>query len=127
MFANMVKAQGGDESWILHPEKFPKAAYSHNVIAKKSGYIVGVDTESYGVASLLLGAGRNTKEDVIDMSAGIYLSAKTGDYVKAGDVIAVLYSGKQTGFAAAEERLWNATRIEDTAPKAQSLILDVVE
>ena len=127
MFASMVKAQGGDESWILHPEKFPKATYSHTVTAKKSGYIVGVDTESYGMASLLLGAGRNTKEDVIDMTAGIYLSAKTGDYVKEGDPIAVLYSGKQTGFAAAEERLLNATRIAETAPKAEPLILDVVE
>ena len=127
MFASMVKAQGGDETWILNPDKFPKAAYSHNVTAKTSGYIVGVDTESYGVASLLLGAGRNTKEDVIDMTAGIYLSAKTGDFVKEGDTIAVLYSSKQTGFAAAEERLLQATRIDKVAPKAQPLILDVVE
>ena len=127
MFANMVKAQGGDETWILNPEKFPTATYSRTVTAKKSGYIVGVDTESYGVASLLLGAGRNTKEDVIDMTAGIYLSAKTGNFVKEGDPIAVLYSSKETGFAAAEERLLQATHIDENAPIAQPLILDVVE
>ena len=127
MFAKMVKAQGGDETWILNPENFPKAKYSYTVTAKMSGYIVGVDTESYGVASLLLGAGRNTKEDVIDMAAGIYLSAKTGDFVKEGDPIAVLYSSKETGFAAAEERLLKATRIEKNTPSAQPLILDVVE
>ena len=127
MFASMVKAQGGDESWILNPENFPKAKYSRTVTAKTSGYIVGVDTESYGVASLLLGAGRNTKEDVIDMTAGIYLCAKTGDFVKEGDPIAILYSGKETGFDGAEQRLLNATRIEQTPPKAQPLILDIVE
>lgn len=126
-FADMVDAQGGDKEWILHPEKFPKAKYEYVVTAKKEGYITGVDTESYGVASLLLGAGRNTKEDVIDPAAGIYLCAKTGDFVKVGDKIAVLYSEKESGFAAAEERLLNATRIETNPPKAEPLILDIVE
>ena len=127
MFARMVEAQGGDKNWILHPEKFPTATHSYVVTAKRSGYIVGVDTESYGVASLLLGAGRNTKEDVIDFTAGIYLQAKTGDYVKEGDPIATLYSGKENGFAAAEERLLSATRFADEAPKSAPLVLDVVE
>ena len=126
-FADMVAAQGGDGEWILHPEKFPTAKYSRTVTAKESGYIVGVDTESYGVASLLLGAGRNTKEDVIDPTAGIYLRAKTGDYVRTGDPIAVLYSGKEMGFAAAEEKLLSATHISEVAPKAEPLILDIVE
>ena len=126
-FADMVEAQGGDKEWIFHPEKFPKAKYEYVVIAKKEGYITGVDTESYGVASLLLGAGRNTKEDVIDPAAGVYLCAKTGDFVKVGDKIAVLYSEKESGFAAAEERLLSATRIEENPPKAEPLILDIVE
>ena len=126
-FASMVKAQGGNSEWILNPEKFPKAKYSHTVTAKEEGYIVGVDTENYGVASLLLGAGRNTKEDVIDPTAGIYLCAKTGDKVCVGDPIAILYSGSEKGFAAAEERLISATRIGKDAPKEEPLILDVVE
>ncbi len=125
-FADMVEAQGGEKEWILHPEHFPKAKYSHEVKATTEGYIVGVDTESYGVASLLLGAGRNTKEDVIDPTAGIYLCAKTGDFVKVGDTIAILYSSKKE-FKGAEERLLQATRIEKKAPKAQPLILEVVE
>ncbi len=127
MFARMVEAQGGDKQWILHPENFPKAKFSHTVTAKSEGYIVGVDTESYGVASLLLGAGRNTKEDVIDPTAGIYLCAKTGDFVKVGDPIAILYSGKEEGFAASEARLLAATHIDSKPPKAEPLILDVVE
>lgn len=126
-FAKMVEAQGGDKTWILSPEKFPKAKYSHTVKAKESGYIVSVDTESYGVASLLLGAGRNTKEDVIDAAAGIYLCKKTGDAVQCGEPIAILYSEKESGFAAAEERLLKATTIGGDEPKKQPLILDIVE
>ena len=125
--ANMVEAQGGNKEWIYNPEKFPKAKYSFTVKAKESGYITGVDAEGYGVASLLLGAGRNTKEDKIDMAAGIYLCAKTGDFVNAGDPIAVLYSEKETAFVSAEKRLLEATRIGKTAPKAQPLILGIVE
>ncbi len=127
MFAQMVEAQGGDKEWIFHPEKFPKAKYSHPVLSEKEGYICSVDTENYGVASLLLGAGRNTKEDVIDPTAGIYLCAKRGDFVKVGDRIAVLYSGKESGFAAASARLLAATEISAQAPEEMPLILDVVE
>ncbi len=126
-FAKMVKAQGGNEDWILNPEKFPKAKYSHTVYSKTSGYIRSVDTESYGVASLLLGAGRNTMADVIDPTAGIYLCKKTGDFVQRGEAIAILYSGKESGFVAAEEKLLAATRIGDEAPEVLPLILDVVE
>ena len=127
MFADMVEAQGGDKEWILNPEKFPTAKYQYTVKATTSGYITGVDTEGYGVASLLLGAGRNTKEDVIDPTAGIYLLAKTGDYVEEGAPIATLYSGREDRFAAAEERLLKATQIGATAPEEVPLILDVVE
>ena len=127
MFADMVAAQGGDKEWILHPENFPKAAYSYEVKAEKDGYIIGVDTENYGVASLLLGAGRNTKEDVIDPTAGIMLCKKTGDFVKKGETLAVLYSGKQSGFAASEARLLQATKLGDSAIEKAPLILDVVE
>lgn len=126
-FAKMVEAQGGNPAWILQPENFPVAKYSRVVVARESGYIHSVDAEGYGVASLLLGAGRNTKEDVIDPTAGIYLKAKTGDFVAKGDPIAVLYSGKESGFAASEERLLAATHISAEKPEAIPLVLAVVE
>ena len=127
MLAEMVRAQGGDETFILDENKFKKAQFSYEVKARESGYIAAVDTESYGVASLLLGAGRNTKEDVIDPTAGIYLRTKTGNFVNVGDTIATLYSGKESGFAAAEKRILDGTHIDKNAPKKQSLILDIVE
>ena len=124
--AAMVRAQGGDESWIYHPEKFPKARYSHTVCATRTGYITHVNTEDYGVASLLLGAGRSTKEDVIDLTAGLYLHAKTGDFVNAGDPIATLYASDESRFAASEARLLAATEIGDTAPEKRPLIFEVI-
>ena len=125
--AKMVRAQGGNAEWIKNPKLFPKAVYQHEVKAERDGYIVGVDTEGYGVASLLLGAGRNTKEDKIDAAAGIYLHKKTGDFVRAGETIATLYAEKKECFKGAEKRLLDATRFGENVPKSAPLILDIVE
>lgn len=125
-FAKMVKAQGGNPEYIYNVELFEKAKYSYEVKANKTGYIYSVDTEGYGVASLLLGAGRNVKEDVIDFSAGIILKAKTGDFVKEGEVIATLYSNKNN-FEASAQKLLYSTVIKDKAPEKRPLILGRVE
>ena len=125
--AAMVRAQGGDADWIYNTDNFPKAAYTHTVCAPTSGYITHVNAEEYGVAALLLGAGRSTKEDMIDLSAGIYLHAKTGDYVKAGDPIATLYASREGLFAASEARLLGATEIGNEAPAKRPLIFDVLK
>ena len=126
-FANMVEAQGGNKEWILNPELFPEAPYSYEVRSEKSGYITGVNTEGYGVASLLLGAGRNTMADKIDFSAGIKLVKKTGDKVEIGDTIAVLYTSDNSRFEASKKKLLEATFIGDVKPKDEPLILDIVE
>ena len=126
-FANMVEAQGGKKEWILNPEMFPTAPYSKEIKADRDGYITGVNTEGYGTASLLLGAGRNTMEDKIDFSAGIKLVKKTGDKVACGETIAVLFSGDEARFASAEKCFISATHIGDSKPKDMPLILDIVE
>ena len=77
--AAMVEAQGGDSSVIFDTDKFEKAAYQHEVLAKKSGYITFMDTESCGIASAMLGAGRETKDSQIDFAAGIILKKNVGD------------------------------------------------
>ena len=126
-FANMVEAQGGNKEWILNPELFPVAPHSMEVKAETSGYITGVDTEGYGTASLLLGAGRNTMADKIDFSAGIRLVKKTGDKVEKGDTIAILYTSEEHRFAAAAKRLIDATHIGSSKPDDAPLIYDIVE
>ena len=125
-FARMVKAQGGDPDYIYHPEKFATAPYSREVKVTDSGYIASVDTEKYGLASLLLGAGRNTKEDEIDLSAGYMIQKKTGDYVNAGDTLAVLYTSNEALLDAAERTLLNATTITAEAPEKRPLIFETI-
>ena len=125
-FAKMVKAQGGDPEYIYYPEKFATAPYSREVKVTQSGYIASVDTEKYGLASLLLGAGRNTKEDEIDLTAGYMIQKKTGDYVNAGDTLAVLYTSNASLLDAAERTLLNATTITAEAPEKRPLIFETI-
>lgn len=126
-FKKMVAAQGGDVECIEDPQKFAKAPYKMSVAAPKSGYIAKVDTEGYGIASLLLGAGRNTKEESIDFSAGIMLIKKTGDAVREGEEIAILYTSDEKRFASASEKFLCSTFISDERPQPRPLVLDRVE
>lgn len=126
-FADMVEAQGGDSRVIYDTSLFEQAKFSRVVKAEKSGYIVKVDTEGYGTAALLLGAGRNTKEDKIDFTAGIILSKKTGDFVKAGEAIATLYTNSGEKLDAGERKLIESTIIGDEKPAYKPIILDKVQ
>ena len=92
-FKEMVQAQGGDIRYVEHPEFFERDAFEGEVLAAEDGFLSGMDTEKIGVAAGLLGAGRETKDSVIDMSAGIYLEKKIGDTVKKGEPIAICYAG----------------------------------
>lgn len=118
----MVEAQGGDASVIKDTEKFAKARYMYEVKALKDGYVTKMDTEKCGIASVLLGAGREKKDSPIDFSAGIVLHKKTGDAVKTGDVLATLYASDEKLFAAAEEEYRNAVTIEKTQVLRNPLI-----
>ncbi len=123
----MVHAQGGNEKLLLDTSLFKKAACDYEVKAQKTGYIEHVDTESYGMASLALGAGRAKKEDPIDYSAGITLEKKTGDFVKEGDVIAVLHTNKPESVKEAEERILKATEISSEPVEKKPIILGRIE
>lgn len=89
-----VDAQGGDISYIDDTSKFIDASVCIEYKAEKSGYINKIDAQKIGRASVLLGAGREKKDDVIDFGAGIYLCKKTGDEVREGDTVARLYTNK---------------------------------
>ena len=90
----MVKAQGGDISYLENPDKFQKARYEHKIIAKKEGYIKEIDALTIGMSAMKLGAGRETLEDKIDMSAGIVLAHKKGSFVHKGDLLCTAYTNK---------------------------------
>ncbi len=118
----MVKAQGGDPSVISDPSLFAKAPFKREVKAVKKGYLVHMNTEQCGIASSMLGAGRVTKESLIDYTAGIALKKKVGQEVEEGETIAVLYTSKQELFDAAEEEFVKAVTIADGKPEPEPLI-----
>ena len=91
-FIELVKAQHGDISYIKDLSKFDKSKYIYNVLSTKEGYVNNIDSLAIGNASMKLGAGRIELTDKINPRVGIILNKKPGDYVKAGDVLASLYS-----------------------------------
>ncbi len=95
LFGELIKAQGGNPEVTKHPELLPQAQYQIEVPAKTTGYVSAIDADEVGVAAMLLGAGRATKEDVIDLAVGIVLQKKIGDSVKEGEALAILHTNKQ--------------------------------
>lgn len=125
--AAMVEAQGGDKRYIYDTDLFAKAPYSKEVPAQADGCIAHMNAEEIGIASSMLGAGRETVDSVIDPAAGILLLKKTGDPVKKGEPVARLYASKEELFVAAEKRYQDAVTIADTCPPARPLVLARVE
>lgn len=109
----MVKAQGGDASVIEDTDNFVKAKYSYEVKAPRSGYIANMNTEGCGIASVMLGAGRETLDSPIDMAAGIIINKKTGDEVKEGDLLATLLADDEALFEAAAAKYLSSVEISD--------------
>jgi pyrimidine-nucleoside phosphorylase len=110
-FAEMVKAQGGNEKWVYNTDLFPKAKFIKAIKASESGKIIGMNTEKIGISSVMLGAGRATKEDDIDFSAGIKVLAKTGDFINKNDDIAIMYANDESLFIDAEAEYLSALNI----------------
>lgn len=104
-FREMVSAQGGDPQVVDHPDRMPAAAVRRPYLAKTSGVIHRIVSDQLGMASMVIGAGRRTKEDVIDPAAGIVLLKKPGDPVVSGERIAMLHGAADARFAEADAML----------------------
>ncbi len=128
-FAKMkewVGAQGGDISLLEDTGTFPKTKYALDVVCEKDGYITQMDAEGIGIASVMLGAGRATKDDDIDYAAGIILAKKTGDKVCKGDVLCTLYTNKQGSEIGAAQRYLESITIGDTHVARKPLVYKIV-
>ena len=93
-FKEFVKAQGGDLDYIEHPEKFPVSKHLIEIKSESEGYIKTIDALAIGLGSCHLGGGRMKLTDTIDMSAGIILNKKVGDFVKKGELLCTLHTNK---------------------------------
>ncbi len=120
-----IEAQGGDKNVVDNYDLFDQAQYKINIVSDKDGYIESIDALQIGVSAMHLGAGRATKEDVIDMGVGIVLNKKQADQVKKGDVLAVAHASKENIDAIAKN-IKDAFKISEQPVEKLQLIFDVI-
>ena len=123
----MIDAQGGDSQVIDDESLLAIGKFTYEVTAPQDGYIIHMNTEQCGIASVMLGAGRIIKDGPIDYSAGIVMHKKTGDAVSMGERIATLYASDESLFTNAAQTYLAAITIGNTVPKVVDTILDIVE
>ncbi len=124
--AEFVEAQGGDSRVVYHPELLPEAAITLPVEAPKSGYVTRIVCDEVGICSLILGGGRETKESEIDLSVGLVLRKKVGDYVESGEPLAVIHANDAGKAEQARTRYLKACTIAGDAPERTPFIKDIL-
>ncbi|WP_129739391.1 pyrimidine-nucleoside phosphorylase [Massilimicrobiota timonensis] len=121
----MVKAQGGDDAFIRHPEMFPKAKEVIPVYSQKTGYVKDLKAKPLGIVSMKLGGGREKTDDDIDYSVGLVLHKKIGDFVKKGEVLVEVHTN--TGLSQElETEIFNAYDFSDEFVGKPQLIDEVL-
>ena len=126
-FKEWIAAQGGDTRPIDNPELFPTSAYEYEILSEGDGFISKMDAEKIGLSAMELGAGRKTKEDKIDYTAGILLRKKTGDKIKKGEILATLYTNDTDSIEAAREIFLSAITLSKSPIEKEKLILGFVK
>jgi len=121
----LISIQGGNTDFIDNPEKFPKAKHQIEIKSPRDGYIEAINAEQIGITAMLLGAGRKTKEDKIDFTAGVTITKKVGDSVKSNDTICVLNTNIDSHDEIRKVAL-NSFTISEKEPKPTKYIYDVV-
>lgn len=121
-----VQAQGGNPEAVRNPALLPKADIVEEIPSPCSGYVKKIDCEEIGICSLILGGGRETKESVIDLSVGLILHKKVGDYVEAGQSLATIHANDRQKFMAAKERFLKAYHITTEEVTKKPLIKGLV-
>ncbi|MGG7323668.1 pyrimidine-nucleoside phosphorylase [Clostridium baratii] len=122
-----VEAQGGDSSYVDDVSKFPQAKYIIEVKSNKSGYINKINAEKLGLIAMELGAGRATKESIIDLAVGIKILKKCGDKVEKEDVLGYIYANDLEKANKAKEDLLENIEIKNEKGKEIPLIYDIVK
>ncbi len=127
-FRQMVSLQGGDVRAIDDPTRLPQARHKMSVYSEKSGYLTSLQCEQVGTACVILGGGREKKEDTVDPAVGIVLHQKVGDPVSAGQPLATIHYNTETKAARAKQLLEQSWQIDDApAQKKRPLIHRVIE
>ena len=125
-FLDLVKAQGGDISFVEDPTKFPKAAVVKVVASPKTGYLSQIHARIVGETSVDLGAGRAKKDDQINHAVGIEILKEVGDHIKKGEDLFILHAADQKSFEQARDRLLEAHKWSDSPVERLPLVYDII-
>jgi pyrimidine-nucleoside phosphorylase len=125
-FVEMVKIQGGNAEMIESPSRLPQAEKKHLIEAWQDGFISEIHCEEIGLGAMMLGAGRETKDSIIDMGVGLKLVKHVGDKVNKGETIAEVYLNPNQNTEKAIERLKNAISLSSEKITPKELILDII-
>ena len=126
IFKQFIMAQGGCEDEVLCPERLPQAQYQVDVMSEKTGFVAKIQTEEIGRISLLLGGGRETKESEIDLTVGIILHKKRGDYVQQGESLATIHGNDKDKIEQTISRLITAYELTEHEPDSSPVIKKVI-
>jgi pyrimidine-nucleoside phosphorylase len=125
-FKEVVAAQGGNPQALDNFALLPNATGAREIVSPRSGFVSSIDAEDIGIASNMIGAGRDKKEDSIDPAVGIILEVKAGEKVEAGSILCRLYYTKEDRLEEAAEKVEDAFHISAQRPLDRELILEVV-
>ena len=125
-FRQMVALQGGDVAAIDDPARLPRAQQTQVIHSPKEGYIVAMNCEAVGTACVVLGGGREKKEDRVDPAVGIVLHRKVGDRVVAGEPLCTVHFNSAAKANAAVQLLTGSYRIGDVVPQKRALVHRVI-
>ncbi|HDT8469058.1 TPA: pyrimidine-nucleoside phosphorylase, partial [Staphylococcus pseudintermedius] len=125
-FKTFLSNQGGDASVVDEPSKLPTAQYQFELPAKRSGVVSEMIANEIGIASMMLGAGRQTKEDVIDLAVGLVLNKKVGDRVEEGESLLTIYANSED-VEQVKQKLYDNITISDHAEQPQLIHTIITE
>jgi pyrimidine-nucleoside phosphorylase len=125
-FRQMVELQGGDPSVIDDPRRLPQAQHTVQIAGTKAGYIASMQCEQIGTACVILGGGRERKEDSVDPSVGIVLHKKVGDRIAVGEPLATIHYNSEAKAARAQQLIEASCEIAQTAPAKRPLVHRII-
>jgi pyrimidine-nucleoside phosphorylase len=125
-FREVIRLQGGDPKVVDDPGRLPRAKSKAQVAAGRAGFVTAIRCEQVGVASMMLGGGREKKEDSVDPAVGLTIEKKIGDAVKAGETIVTVHYNNDARLTDAVALLEKSFEIGGTAPRALPLVRKVI-
>jgi pyrimidine-nucleoside phosphorylase len=121
----LIEIQGGNSDIVETPSKLPDAQYHLEVKAARAGYVTSIEAESIGICAMLLGAGRQKKDDIIDYAAGVTLLKKVGERVSINDTICILHTNLKN-IQEAETMAQSAFSISEVQPENIKYVYEVI-